>query len=83
MVDEITVEHVPREISKLFYYFLKGSDTICGEVNGKRQRSAIEGKGLEVPCKYEFTTASRIVGKLSKLLKEKKGQHEKLKLNII
>lgn len=84
VVDEnTTVGHVPREISKVFYYFLKCNGTICGEVTGKRQKSTIEGKGLEVPCKYEFTAASRIVGKLSKLLQEKKGQHEKLKLNII
>ena len=75
------MKKLSREISKLFYYFLKVNGIICGEVTGKRQRSAIE-KGLEVPCKYEFTAASRTVEKLSKLLKEKKGQHEKLKYNI-
>ena len=32
VVDEETVGHVPREVSKLFYYFLKGNGTICGEV---------------------------------------------------
>ena len=43
IVNEKTVGHVPRKILKLFYYF-KGNGTICGEVTGKRQRSAIEGK---------------------------------------
>ena len=44
MVDEITVEHVPREISKLFYYFLKGSDTICGEVTGRDKDRLLKAK---------------------------------------
>ena len=28
MVDEVTIEHVPREVSKHFYYLLKGSSNI-------------------------------------------------------
>ena len=28
MVDEVAVEHVPREVSKRFYYLLKGSSNI-------------------------------------------------------
>ena len=28
MVDEVTIEHVPREVAKFFYYLLKGSGKI-------------------------------------------------------
>ena len=43
-MDEPTVGHVPREISKLFYHFLKGNGTICGEVTGKRQSGEEGGR---------------------------------------
>ena len=52
IVDEETEGHVLREVSKLFYYFLKGNGTVCGQVRGKRQTSVVEGNGLDVPCKY-------------------------------
>ena len=46
-----TVGHVPREISRVCWYFLHKS---CSEmtciVNGDRRRSEVDGKGLVVPC---------------------------------
>ena len=48
-----TVGHVPREISRVCWYFLhkSGSEMTC-IVNGDRRRSEVDGKGLVVPCVY-------------------------------
>ena len=45
-----TVGHVPREISRVCWYFLhkSGSEMTC-IVNGHRRRSKVNGKGLMVP----------------------------------
>ena len=45
-----TVGHVPREISRVCWYFLhkSGSEMTC-IVNGDRRRSEVDGKGLVVP----------------------------------
>ena len=50
-----TVSHVPREISRVCWYFLhkSGSEMTC-IVNGDRRRSEVDGKGLMVPCVYVF-----------------------------
>ena len=51
-----TVGHVPREISRVCWYFLhkSGSEMTC-IVNGDRRRSEVDGrKGLVVPCVYIF-----------------------------
>ena len=50
-----TVRHVPREISRVCWYFLhkSGSEITC-IVNGDRRRSEVDGKGLMVPCVYIF-----------------------------
>ena len=46
-----TVGHVPREISRVCWYFLhkSGSEMTC-IVNGDRRHSEVDGKGLVVPC---------------------------------
>ena len=52
--DDNTVGHMPREISKVAWYFLQhGGEIIC-EILGRRKRSSVPGKGLEVPCTYTF-----------------------------
>ena len=45
------VGHVPRQISRIIFYFLRreGTAGICVIV-GRRKK----GKGLEVPCIYQF-----------------------------
>ena len=50
-----TVGHVPREISRVCWYFLhkSGSEMTC-IVSGDRRRSEVDGKGLVVPCVYIF-----------------------------
>ena len=54
---------------KIVYYFLKNGGEVKGVVTGKRQRSAVHMKGLEVPCIYKFAahpTQIKTAAKLSK-----------------
>ena len=71
MKDDETVGHAPKEISKIFYYFLQHNGRINAEVTGHRGY----GKGLEVPFKYI------LAGKPRYILQAKKILSKKLKLN--
>ena len=68
-VDGSIVGHVPKELSKTFYYFIRNGGVISGEVCGRRQRSSVPMKGLEIPCNFKFTSNSiKLVKKLKHLL---------------
>ena len=43
---EVIVSHAPREVSKIFHFFLRHDGTITSNVTGHQQF----GHGLEVPC---------------------------------
>ena len=58
------VGHVPRELSRVFWFFLSHGGTISYEITGRRKL----GKGLEVPCLYNFTGSERIVTKMKGIL---------------
>ena len=45
--DDIAVGHVPREHSKVEWYFLRHGGEISCEITGRRKRSSVAGKGLE------------------------------------
>ncbi len=73
------VGHVPREISKTMFLFLKTNGVVQGVVTGrrqrsfvegKRQRSFVEGKGLEIPCIYRFNSDSKKLKILKKLMRK-------------
>ena len=57
------VGHVPREYSRIFYYFLRHGGTIECAVSGHRKH----GVGLEVPCMYTFHGRPKHIKKLIKL----------------
>ena len=63
-----TVGHVPREISRVCWYFLhkSGSEMTC-IVNGDRRRSEVDGKGLVVPCVYIFRAKQKHLDRLINL----------------
>ena len=61
------VGHVPRELSRVFWFFLSHGGTISCEIIGHRKR----GKGLEVPCLYKFTGSERIITKMKGILRVK------------
>ena len=60
----IIVGHVPREVSRIFTFFIRHGGTIVCEVVGHRKL----GKGLEVPCCYKFTGKPKHIKKALKLL---------------
>ena len=70
IVSDNVVGHVPREISKIVYYFLKNGGEVKGVVTGKRHRSAVHMKGLEVPCIYEFAAHPTKIKTTAKLFKK-------------
>ena len=47
-VNGAIVGHVPREVSKIVYYFIKNGGSVVGEVRGRRQCSIVCIKGLEI-----------------------------------
>ena len=52
------VNNAPRKFSKIVYHFIKNGGRVAGEVRGKRQRSAIHMKELEIPCLYKSDSPS-------------------------
>lgn len=60
----IIVGHVPREVSRIFTFFIRHGGTITSEVTGHRR----PGKGLEVPCCYKLSGKPKHVKKAVKLL---------------
>lgn len=70
VVDDRITGHMPREFSKAVYYFIKNNGVVQGTVTGRRKRSSLPLKGLEIPCIYEFTAKKKKVQILKKLLQK-------------
>ena len=51
---QMIVGHVPRELSRLFWYFLQHYGEITCVITGSRRRSLLVQGGLELPCIYKF-----------------------------
>ena len=49
-----TLRHMPREISNVTWFFLRQEGSNSCEITGRRRRSVVPGKGLEVSM-YAFT----------------------------
>ena len=58
------VGHVPREISRIVWYFIEHDGTVSCEVTGPRK----QGIGLVVPCRYTFCAKKKLISKLQKKL---------------
>ena len=74
LMNSNTVGHVPREISRVCWYFLhkSGSEMTC-IVNGDRRRSEVDGKGLVVPCVYIFKGKQKHLERLINLFAKLTG----------
>ena len=48
-VDGDTVGHLPKEVSKICYFFIRNGGCITGKVIGSRKLSSVFMKGLEIP----------------------------------
>jgi hypothetical protein len=81
----VTVGHVPREISALCSLFLEHQGTISCEVTGNRMYSKdLPQGGLEIPCKLCFRGTAKYVDKVKALLADlPQEQMEKPKENQI
>ena len=63
--DNIIVGHIPREISRICWYFLqKRQSSIVCRITDHRRLSDVEGKGLVVPCIYIFAGKTARVERL-------------------
>ena len=61
------VGHIPKEISKTCFYFIRHKGEITGEVTGRRKHRAACG-GMEVPCRLKFYNANEDVLRKAKEL---------------
>ena len=62
------VGHVPREFSRLFWYFIQNDGEITCKITGCKRRSPLPQGGLEIPCVYKFIGKKKHIQKLRKLL---------------
>ena len=68
--NSIIVSHIPRELSRTFYFFLRHGGSIECKITGDRRK----GLGLEVPCLYTLSGKPRYIKRLVKLLSKPKKQ---------
>ena len=68
IVNDNTVGHVPKEISKIVYYFIRNNGAVTGTVDGRTKRSSVQDKRLELSCTYHFSAGPRTIRKLRRLL---------------
>ena len=54
ILDDVDVGHLPREFSRVAFYFLQHGGRITCEITGSRRLSDVRNKGLIVPCLYTF-----------------------------
>ena len=71
--DDHIVGHIPREVAKTAWYFLEHGGEIQCEIIGRRRRSDVLGKGLEVPCTYTFKGKPKMIKRLVKLFATSKN----------
>ena len=62
--ERLTVGHLPRELSKFCWFFIRRSGTITCRVTGRRRRSRLDQGGMEIPCDLTFEGAPKLVKKL-------------------
>ena len=65
--DGAVVGHAPREMSCVFWFFIRHRGEIQCKVTGKRKL----GNNLEVPCTYHFSREKKLVDKLKIVLGSK------------
>ena len=64
------VGHLPRQYSRVAWYFLQHGGKITCEITGRRGRDDTPGLGLVVPCLYKFEGTEKLVVRLRKVMDE-------------
>ena len=65
-----TMSHIPRELSRLAWHFIRRGGHITFKVTGKRERSPLPQGGLEIPCVAQFSVAPRNQLLLERLIEQ-------------
>ena len=64
-----TVGHLPKEISRVCWYFIEhDGEILCTITNDRKQRCPLEQGGLEIPCQLKFIGKKKNIKKLKKML---------------
>lgn len=64
------VGHMPAEIARISWYFIRNGRRItCVITSTRRRRSNLERGGMEIPCSYIFTGAVMYRARLERMLK--------------
>ena len=72
ILDGETVGHLPREFSKIAWYFIARGGVITVAVKGPRRRSKLTVGGMEIPCLVTFACSRKsTINKLKELLSGK------------
>ena len=67
-----TVGHLPREDSRILWYFIARGGKICVEVTGRRRHCKQLCGGMEIPCMLVFSCSSKAkINRLKELLESK------------
>ena len=70
--DNETVGHLPREYSRILWYFIARGRKICVEVTGRRRHCKQLCGGMEIPCRLVFICSSKAkINRLKELLQSK------------
>ena len=59
----VVLGHLPREISRVSFFFLEHDGTVTGRVTDRRRYCRPRG-GLEIPCELTFTGKRKHIRKL-------------------
>ena len=71
---EETVGHLPREYSRIAWYFIARGGSISVEVSGHRPHCKQLCGGMEIPCRVKFTCSRKaMLNRLKDLLTKKLG----------
>lgn len=73
-VDNLTVGHLPYEISHIFHFFEQRGGSIQAEVNGNARASPPEVKGTEIPCILHVFGRTNEVQQIPNLLENNKRE---------
>ena len=66
------VGHLPREYSRILWYFIARGGKICVEVTGRRRHCKELCGGMEIPCRLVFSCSSKVkINRLKELLESK------------
>ena len=68
--DNKTVGHLPREYSRILWYFIARGGKIRMEVTGRRRHCKQLCRGMEIPCRLVFTSSRKAKINLLKELLE-------------